>query len=90
MMNSLDSVTILGLIAGAFTTVAFVPQVIRTWRSKSARDLSLAMVSLNATGVLLWLIYGIFTKSLPLIIANTITFVLVSTVLILAITRRKI
>jgi MtN3 and saliva related transmembrane protein len=88
MTNSLDPVTILGLIAGAFTTVAFVPQVIRTWHSKSARDLSLAMVSLNATGVLLWLIYGIFSKSLPLIIANTITFVLVSTVLILAITRR--
>jgi len=55
---------------------------------KSANDLSLAMISLSATGTFLWLFYGLYTRSLPIIVANTITLVLVSTVLVLAIRYR--
>lgn len=84
----IDTVTVLGFMAGAFTTAAFVPQVIRTWRLKSANDLSLAMVSLNATGIFLWLIYGICTRSLPIILANLVTFILICTVLVLALKYR--
>ncbi len=88
MFLKIDPIMVLGLIAGVFTTVAFVPQVIRTWRVKSARDLSLAMIGLNSTGIFLWLIYGLCTRSLPIIVANLVTFVLISTVLILAIKYR--
>jgi MtN3 and saliva related transmembrane protein len=86
---AIDPVTVLGLVAGAFTTAAFVPQVLRTWRLKSARDLSLAMISLNSTGIFLWLIYGLYVRSLPIIVANLFTFILISTVLILALKYRR-
>ena len=49
----------LGLIAGASTTMAFIPQVIKTWRSKHAHDISLGMFAIFSLGVLLWLLYGI-------------------------------
>ena len=88
MILNIDPLMVLGLIAGAFTTIAFVPQVIRTWRVKSANDLSLAMISLNAAGVFLWAIYGVYTRSLPIIAANVVTFCLVFTVLLLAIKYR--
>lgn len=87
-MLQYNPITLLGLVAGFFTTVAFVPQVIRTWRMRSAADLSLVMVSLNSAGVLLWLIYGLCIHSLPLIIANLFTFALTSAVLILAVKYR--
>ena len=88
MTLNIDPVVLLGLVAGAFTTVAFVPQVIRTWRVKSASDLSLTMISLNATGIFLWMIYGFYTRSLPIIAANLVTFVLISAVLVLAVKYR--
>jgi MtN3 and saliva related transmembrane protein len=89
MFSNIDGVTILGLAAGAFTTVAFVPQVIRTWRLKSASDLSLAMISLNATGIFLWMIYGFWMHCLPIIAANLVTFILICTVLALAVKYRR-
>jgi MtN3 and saliva related transmembrane protein len=88
MLLNIDPIMVLGLVAGAFTTTSFVPQVLRTWRIKSASDLSLAMISLNATGSFLWLIYGLYTRSLPIIVANMVTFVLTSVVLILVIKYR--
>jgi len=74
-------VVILGLVAGALTTIAFVPQVVKTWKSKSAKDLSLGMYSIFCTGVLLWLIYGFIIWDIPIIVANTITFSLAMTIL---------
>jgi MtN3 and saliva related transmembrane protein len=65
----------LGLLAGTLTTIAFLPQVIRTWKSKSTKDLSLAMLGTFTTGVLFWLIYGLMIDSLPIILANAVTFV---------------
>ena len=66
----------LGLAAGTLTTVAFIPQLAKAWRSKSTGDLSWAMVITFSTGVLLWLIYGIWIDSLPVILANAVTLVL--------------
>lgn len=74
-------VIILGLAAGALTTIAFVPQVIRTWKTKSARDLSLGMYLIFCSGVLLWLIYGWIIEDIPIIIANAVTLSLVLVVL---------
>jgi len=69
----MDNVTILGLTAGTLTTVAFIPQLAKAWQSKSTGDLSWGMVIIFSTGVLLWLIYGIWIDSLPVILANAVT-----------------
>lgn len=71
----------LGLAAGAFTTAAFVPQVIKTWRSKSAHDLSLGMFAVFSAGLVLWLVYGVLIEAWPIVIANAITLVLSLTIL---------
>lgn len=73
--------TLIGLAAGFCTTIAFLPQVIKTWKSKSAKDLSLGMYSVLCTGVLLWLIYGILIHDLPIIITNLVTMVLAASIL---------
>jgi MtN3 and saliva related transmembrane protein len=72
---------ILGLVAGACTTIAFLPQVIKTWKTRTAKDLSLGMFSFFCFGVLLWLIYGIMMRDIPVIVANLFTLVLASTLL---------
>jgi MtN3 and saliva related transmembrane protein len=73
---TMETVTLLGLMAGTFTTVSFVPQVIKIWQTKSARDVSLGMFLLFALGVALWMAYGFLVVSLPIIIANAITLAL--------------
>lgn len=73
----------LGYIAGAITTVSFVPQVIRVYRNKSGRDVSLWMVLLLSAGTFLWLIYGIHLSSMPIIAANAVTFSLVVVICVL-------
>jgi len=78
----MNFVEVLGLSAGACTTLAFLPQVIKTWKSRSAKDLSLGMFSVFCFGVLLWLIYGIFQHDVPVIAANLITLMLASTLLV--------
>jgi MtN3 and saliva related transmembrane protein len=72
---------LLGLAAGALTTTAFFPQVIKTWKSRSAKDLSLGMFSLFCLGVLLWLVYGLMVMDIPVIAANLLTLMLASTLL---------
>ena len=72
----------LGLIAGALTTLAFVPQVLHVWRSRSTRDISLATFGLFCVGVLLWLIYGIWVSALPVVLANAATLVLAGAILV--------
>ncbi|HEY0655929.1 MAG TPA: SemiSWEET transporter [Chryseosolibacter sp.] len=77
----MNSIQLLGLIAGGLTTTAFLPQVIKTWKSRSAKDLSLGMFSLFCLGVFLWLVYGIIVKDIPVIAANMLTLMLASTLL---------
>jgi MtN3 and saliva related transmembrane protein len=73
----MDTIVLVGYIAGTLTTISFVPQVARAWKLKETRDLSFAMLTLFALGVLLWTIYGVWTGSMPIIAANVITFVLI-------------
>ncbi len=78
---NLESANTVGLLAGALTTLAFVPQVIKIWKSKHARDISLGMFAIFSSGVLLWLFYGIEIGSLPVILANAVTLGLSLTIL---------
>ncbi len=73
--------TIIGLVAATLTTVAFVPQVVKTWRTRSTHDISLGMFSLMVAGVFAWLVYGALIADLPLVLANGVTFVLAGTIL---------
>lgn len=73
----------IGSAAGTLTTVAFIPQVVRAWKTGSVEDLSLWMLLAFTTGVGLWAVYGIVTDAVPLIITNGLTFVLAMTLLVL-------
>jgi len=66
-------VDIIGYIAALLTTISFLPQAIHTYKTKSVEDISLGMYSTFTFGVLLWLIYGIIIKNIPIILANTVT-----------------
>ena len=74
-LHYMDLITILGLVAGSLTTIAFIPQLMKTWRSRSAKDVSLIMLVVFSTGVFLWLIYGIYLQALPIILANSMTLI---------------
>jgi MtN3 and saliva related transmembrane protein len=77
----MDTIQFVGLAAGMLTTIAFLPQVIKTWKSRSAKDLSLGMFSLFCLGVVLWLAYGFLVSDIPVIAANLLTLMLASTLL---------
>lgn len=77
----MNTVQILGLAAGSLTTAAFLPQVIKTWKTRSAKDLSLGMFLLFCLGVVLWLAYGIIQRDVPVIVANLLTLILASALL---------
>ena len=74
---------LLGMTAAALTTAAFVPQVIKVWRSRSARDISLPMYTMFVSGIGLWFVYGLLVESLPIISANGVTFVLALAVIVM-------
>ena len=76
-------VPLLGYAAATCTTVAFVPQVVRIWKTRQTRDISLGMFIVMTAGVLMWLIYGLFIHDIPLVAANGATFVLSLTILLL-------
>ena len=78
----MDLITLVGLAAGTLTTIAFIPQVLKTWQSKSAKDISLGMFLCFSLGVLLWLIYGLQNQDLPIIVANSMTLIFASTILV--------
>lgn len=71
-----------GIAAGCLTTLAYLPQVIQVWRSRSARDVSLGMFVLMVAGLVLWLGYGLLIGSPSLILANAVTLLLAGLVLI--------
>ena len=75
------STDLIGMVAGTLSTVAFVPQVWRVWKTRSARDLSLPMFLIFTAGVALWFVYGLLLGALPIIVCNGLTLLLAGTVL---------
>ena len=73
----------LGTVAGFLTTVAFAPQVLGVWKTRSTRDVSLGMYLVFTTGVAFWLAYGLVLGAWPIIVANSVTLALTGTVLAL-------
>ena len=69
-------ITLIGLVAAFCTTVAFVPQVIHIWKSRSTKDISLGMFVFYTFGIFTWLVYGVLIRDIPVIASNTITLAL--------------
>ena len=76
---------IIGLIAGTLTTIAFLPQVIKVFKTKHTKDLSFPTFLLLALGIVLWLIYGILIRQIPIILANTAALILIGLILVMKI-----
>ena len=81
----MDNITIIGLVAAGLTTFSFAPQVIKSWKLKETKDISLGMYIAFCSGVFMWTVYGFLVNDLPIILANIITFVLAASVLFLKI-----
>ena len=71
------------MAAGVLTTIAFVPQAAKTWSTRSARDFSLKMLVLFVAGIVLWLAYGLMTGAVPVVLANAVTLLLSSYILVM-------
>lgn len=67
----MSAIQILGLVAGTITSITFLPQVIKIWKTKSAHDISLLMLLLLMLGVILWLIYGLIVMDAAIIYTNS-------------------
>jgi MtN3 and saliva related transmembrane protein len=78
-----NRIALLGLAAAFCTTFAFVPQVVRIWRTRSTHDISLGMFVVLTLGMLLWLTYGWLIGDLPIVLANAATFALSLTILVM-------
>ncbi len=73
----------IGYIAATMTTVAFVPQAWKTWKTRSASGVSLRMYLIFTTGVAMWLAYGLMIEAWPVIAANVVTLVLALFILVM-------
>lgn len=79
----MSGIDILGFGAGTLTTLSFIPQVIKTWKTGSTKDFSLLWLITFIGGVGMWLVYGFYLGSIPIIAANSATLILVTLVLII-------
>lgn len=74
---------LVGSAAAVCTTVSFLPQLIRVWKLKSARDISMTMFLVFSLGLIFWLVYGVLTNAWPVIMANAVTLALSAGILFL-------
>jgi MtN3 and saliva related transmembrane protein len=81
----MEAITVIGFIAASCTTISFLPQVIKTLKTKQTKDISMLMYLILLTGLTLWLIYGLIIKDDPIIFANGITLILAGIVFVLKI-----
>jgi len=83
MIVTRHQVDLIGYAAATMTTVSFVPQLLRVIRLRSAREISLGMFLIFSLGTFSWLVYGLFTHSGPVMLANAVTLVLSLSILAL-------
>ncbi|KAF2518068.1 SemiSWEET family sugar transporter [Flavobacterium foetidum] len=72
-MNYLD---IIGLFAGTCVTISTIPQILKVWKTKKVKEISLKMFSILTFGIAIWVVYGILKKDLPIIITNSVSLCL--------------
>ena len=74
---------VVGFAAGTLTTLAYLPQALHSFRTRSVRDLSKTMLVALNLGLLLWVVYGVWIRSMPLIVTNVLTFFLACPLLVM-------
>ncbi|MBJ6726791.1 SemiSWEET family sugar transporter [Geomesophilobacter sediminis] len=79
----MNLVGVIGMLAGVLTTGAAIPQVIKTYRTRHARDLSMWQLVMLIAGMFLWLVYGLCISDLPLILANSISILCYSSLIVM-------
>ena len=84
----MNATELIGYLAAVLTTIAFIPQVLHIWRLRSGRGVSLGMYAIFASGVALWLIYGILLGAWPIIAANVVMLTLALAIIAMAIRYR--
>ncbi len=77
------AIKLLGFAAATCTTVAYAPQFIKVWKTRSARDISLGMFLVMVLGLALWLVYGLLSGDAPLVAANAVTMLLAGGILVM-------
>lgn len=77
----MNYISIIGSIGATLTTVCMVPQIVKVWKTRQTKDLSLAYFGILATGVALWIVYGLLLKEPPIYIANIITLTFCLTII---------
>jgi MtN3 and saliva related transmembrane protein len=85
----MDFVPLTGFAAGTLCTLAYLPQALHSFRTRSVKDISLAMLLSLNVGLLLWVLYGVLIRSLPIILPNAVTFLLAFPLLILKLHSRE-
>tara|TARA_Y100001968_G_scaffold117116_1_gene106510 strand:+ start:504 stop:776 length:273 start_codon:yes stop_codon:yes gene_type:complete len=88
-MSQFNYIDLFGFLAALLTTIAFLPQLYKTWETKSADDVSLIMLILFIAGLIFWIIYGLKIHSTPILLANVITFIFNFSILILKLIYNK-
>ena len=79
----MEATTLVGYAAGFLTTVAFIPQAVKIWKTRSANDVSLPTFVAFTTGVILWLAYGVMKSEPPMILWNGVTLVFAAAILVM-------
>jgi len=82
-------IALIGFVAGTLTTLSFVPQVLKTARTRRCDDVSLGMLLAFTAGISLWLVYGLYLHSLPIILANAVTLVLTGAMIVMKVRFRN-
>lgn len=85
----MHKIEIVGYIAGFLVAVSLYPQVIKTWRTRSARDISIVWTVILMSGLSLWVVYGIVNKIVPLAVFGIIEFLLALTLFIFKMIYKK-
>ena len=88
-MLAIDAINTIGFIAAVLTTGSFVPQAWHTFKTKDVSGISLAMYSAFTLGIAMWLAYGVLLGAWPIVIANVITLVLASAILVMKVMHRE-
>ena len=82
-------VEVVGLVGAMFTTLAFVPQVVKIWKNRSSDGVSLSMYVCMLVGIIIWLAYGILINSIAVIAANILSGILQVVIIFLTLKKRK-
>lgn len=81
----MEIIELVGFTAGGLVSISFLPQVIKSWKTKSTKDIALSLSIINLSGQVLWLFYGFGIESLSLIVMSGITIIMTSSLLVLKI-----